>query len=699
VVALALILALSALAGQEPAAADPVQLEEVVVTARRGAALVDPEVELDGFQIDALGGYDIGETVSRLAEDHALGEAPMIIVNGRRVADSGVFLGFPPDALERVEVLPPRAGALYGAPDPSRRVVNIVLQRRFNSRDGQARVRRPTAGGRAEAQGDLRQSSIVDARTRRISLRLSRDTALRAGERDQKRTDGPVADAVTLRPASEEVAATLGLTGGIGDWSASLNTNAQMQETHSVSMRDDEPVESRRRSRGLTATGGLNGDAAGWAVQMALSGRMSQTEQSGLRDAESDTASVNASLSGSRSLFNLPAGPLTTSLSAQASRSRSTSESAQARTRFNARTNDLGGNLAIPLARGGAVGDLALSLGASFSESDGGRGENLNAAMSWSPAPKMRLNASWATSTQSLAEQQRFDPEYYGEPVVVFDFLTGEAVEVLPILGGNPDLRQPHSDRIAVMASAGPFTAWGIQGGVNWQRMEAVDGIGSLPVPTPEVEAAFPDRFRREVDGRLVSIDQRPINFDSALSETLTTNLGAAVPLGRFGGERLGVVRVTVNHTWRLTDSTTMHEGLPRMDRLAGDGGGIGRHQFGLSLDGRRERWGVNAGIHWRGGYRIRRESGSDGPDDLEMSPFTSVDLRFNVQLQKDRPARDAESRARRGTGLQLELAIANLFDARPSARLGDGRPAPGYGRDDQDPVGRTVLIILKRRL
>src|SRR5690606_13019912 len=152
---------------------------------------------------------------------------------------------------------------------------------------------------------------------------------------------------------------------------------------------------SRRRSRGLTATGGLNGDAAGWAVQLTLNGRISQTEQSGLRDAESDTASVNASLSGSRSLFELPAGPLTTGLSAQASRSRSASESAQARKRFNARTNDLGGNLALPLARGGAAGDLALSLGASFSESDGGRGENLNAAMSWTPAPKMRLNASW----------------------------------------------------------------------------------------------------------------------------------------------------------------------------------------------------------------------------------------------------------------------------------------------------------------
>ncbi len=681
-----------------PDAAPPVvQLEDVEVQARRGVALVDPELELDGAQIDALGAYDIGEAIRRLSEDYALGEAPMIIVNGRRMADPGVFSGFPPDALVRIEVLPPEAAGLYGTGDPGRRVVNIVLQRRFASRDGRAELTRPAAGGTTRAALDLRRSSIVETRTRQIGLKADRTTALRAGERDLTRDPGGYA--ATLRPASENYAADLVQTGAFGDWSASLRANARAQESRSVSVRDGAAVESRRSGRGLSVTGGLNGDAAGWAVQLALNGRMSQTEQSGLRDAESGTASVNANLSGSRRLFELPAGPLTTSLSAQASRSRSTSESAQARMRFNARTNDLGGNLAIPLARGGAVGDLALSLGASFSESDGGRGENLNAAISWTPAPKMRLNASWATSTQSLSEQQRFEPEYYGEPIVVFDFLTGKAVEVLPILGGNPDIRQPHSDRIAVMASAGPFTAWGIQGGVNWQRMEAVDGIGSLPVPTPEVEAVFPDRFRRDADGRLVSIDQRPINFDSALSETLTTNLGAAVPLGRLGGERLGAVRVTFNHTWWLTESTTMHEGLPRMDRLAGDGGGLGRHQFGLSLDSRRGRWGVNAGMHWRGGYRIRRESGNDGPDDLQMSPFTSVDLRFNVQLHQDRPARDAESRARRGTGLQLEFAIANLFDARPSARLGDGRLAPGYGRDDQDPVGRTVLITLKRRL
>jgi hypothetical protein len=45
-----------------------------------------------------------------------------------------------------------------------------------------------------------------------------------------------------------------------------------------------------------------------------------------------------------------------------------------------------------------------------------------------------------------------------------------------------------------------------------------------------------------------------------------------------------------------------------------------------------------------------------------------------------------------------MNLEIENLFDARPGARLGDNSPAPGYGRDIQDPVGRTVRLTLQRR-
>ena len=105
----------------------------------------------------------------------------------------------------------------------------------------------------------------------------------------------------------------------------------------------------------------------------------------------------------------------------------------------------------------------------------------------------------------------------------------------------------------------------------------------------------------------------------------------------------------------------------------------------------------MNLSGRWRSAYRIRRASGQDGPDDLVVGAFATVDARISRQFESSPAATNAE-RGRKGTALQLELAVDNLFDERPTARLGDGRPAPGYGRNDQDPIGRTFLVTLKRR-
>ncbi|MNJ24770.1 hypothetical protein D3C77_191960 [compost metagenome] len=63
-------------------------------------------------------------------------------------------------------------------------------------------------------------------------------------------------------------------------------------------------------------------------------------------------------------------------------------------------------------------------------------------------------------------------------------------------------------------------------------------------------------------------------------------------------------------------------------------------------------------------------------------------------------PSADAmrKPRPRGSDGLQLNLDVENLFDARQEARLGDGVNAPGYGRDIQDPIGRRVRVTLQRR-
>jgi len=351
-------------------------------------------------------------------------------------------------------------------------------------------------------------------------------------------------------------------------------------------------------------------------------------------------------------------------------------------------------------ARGGAFGDLSMTLGANLNETGAGGVDGRIVSLSWAPIRKLRFSGSWSTSADSLTDQQRFDPIFYGPPTVVYDFLTGESVLVQPILGGNPDLRPPTSDQISAAITAGPITSWNLLGGVNLRRTTAIDGIGTLPSASPAIEAAFPERYRRDISGRLVSIDQRPINVSSALTETLSSNLSFAVPLGGassgLGGASL--VRVTLNHTWQLHNATTLRHGLPEMDRLSGDGGGLPRQETGLLVDGRHGRWGLNAAVRWRDGHRIRRDLGRNSDRDLVIAPFSTIDLKLSFLLERTTAAGVDGGSPRRGVGLQLGLEVANLLDDRPSARLGDGRSAPGYGRDDQDPMGRTVRLTLKRR-
>lgn len=677
---------------------EPFVLEDVVVRGRRGAALVSPETELDGAEIDALGAENIGEVIERTASDYALGEAPLIIVNGRRMPDPAVFSRFPPDALVRVEVLPTEAAGLYGARDPARRVVNIVLQHSFSSVEGRARARRPTAGGSHSANLEIQQSSIIGTRTRQLGVQGGVETSLRAGERDRDRTRRADDADVTLRPATESLSVNWAETATLGEWAASARASARRSESRSSLLRDGDTLDSRRRFEGLTLNAGLSGDLAGWSTRLAVNANLSSSDQSGVFLSDSRQQTIAGDLGLSRPLYDLPAGSVIGNLSGQTSHFRSVTKTIGQDEVFSGHSSSVSGGVTIPLTRAsdgnqisGLLGNMIVSVGADLNAATSGLGSGMNAALTWAPRPKLDLAGSWSRSTQAVADDQRLEPAFIGNPIRVFDFVSGAAVEVLPVLGGNPDLRSPRSERLSISASVGPFTSWEFRGGLGLQRTEATDGIGSLPDPTPQIENAFPDRFQRDPSGQLVSIDRRPINLAAVLTEGLSSKLAFRVPF-----EGAGVVRVALNHTWQTRNTTTIRSDLPEVDRLVGDAGGSPRRAFSLAVDFTRGQWRMNAQVRMQDGYRVRRDIGQDGLQDLQIGPLSSADLRLGYQFQRNLATQG--SGARRGVGLEIELEVANLLDRRPTARLGDGSDAPGYARNDQDPLGRTVAISIKRR-
>lgn len=694
---------------QPSAAPPPTQLSEVEVIGRRGAARVAPERELGPEEIDNLGAYDIGEAISRLSEILGLQKPPVVIVNGRQVVDARNFMGFPPDALVRVEALPPQAGAIYGG-DPSRRVVNIVLQPDFTSHDAQGKASRPEAGGTSSLFADARQSQIKDSDTLQFGAQVSRTTSLRASERSDGAQDRPDGDDYSLRPEAQVISANLSKTGSIGEWATSFSVNAQKQREAFRSQTSGQTVETRQVADTITAAGGVSGRSLGWSVRAGLDGLLAESRQSGLTAFATRTQVLSATLSADRMLMDLPAGAALITADARYVGSRTETKDFTQTSPHTSQALDLRSSLNLPIftsnpgtSEGEASknwGDLSVNLGGrSGILSDADANGGLNAGFAWAPMSKLRFSGQWSHATDAPTRDQRFEPLRNGPPRTLYDFRSQEAVEITPLLGGNPDLRTQKTETVSLSVSSGPFGHWGVQANISFQNVHASDAIGALPALTPTVETAFPDRFQRNPNGRLISVDQRPINLTAITSDTLSSSLSANIPIGSTsaGTLRRGSMQISVSHTWRLEDVIIIRNDLPTLDQLAGDGGGLPRHQMSFRLDGRYDRWGLNAAANWRGPSRIRRDLGQNGPQDLQFSALTTVTIKVSTVVNRF-DAHPISTERRRSDGLRLELEIENLLDTRPQAKLGDDRLAPGYGRNDQDPLGRTLRISLSRR-
>lgn len=701
-----------------PAASPPVQasaspdaptlVDGLQIVARRGAASMPPEREYGPGEIDALGAGDIGEVVGRFNDMAGGRDAPVLIVNGQRLADPAAFLSFPPDALARVEILPPSAAAAYGASDSSRRVVNIVLERRFEGRDAVVSLARPTAGGRSSASEDLRRSGIVDLNTSRAGLRISRETSLRADERPGLRRDHPDDGALTLRPQSDRLAIDAGLTRVVGGWNGSLAANAQALTSRFVASTGGQEVRNQTDQRSLAFNSGVNGKALSWSARALLSGQALRTRSSGLNEARIDNRAINTLIAINRDILTLPAGSVGLDLSGQASRSRSSTILSGTRRSFSGRTMSTSVQVSIPIHRSAplasadkrGVGDLSVSFGVAKRSTDSGSGADINTSIYWTPAKALSFNAAWSRSINAPSDDQRFGPAVYVAPMTVYDFRTGRSVTVLPLTGGNPNLQAPRRQAQMLGVSAGPFGPGRLFGSVNYRRTTATDEIGVLSDATADIEAAFPDRFKRNADGVLVSIDQRPVNFDSDISQTLSTTLNATFLLPRLSRVGPSQLQVSLDHVWRLSDIVLIHPGLPRMDRLAGDSGASPHHDLNLRFTARRGRLGGSLRLGWRDNYRIRFESGRDGARDLKIDAATTANLNLSYAFDAigGAPPPSDSTPPRRAPGAILALDIDNLLDTRPGAHLADGTRAPGYGRNDKDPIGRLIRLSLTSR-
>lgn len=178
-------------------------LDAIIVQADRlrGQLNVEqpPLLELDADDIKAFGAGSLGELIEAIgpqtgsSRGRGGGGFPVFLVNGIRVNGFRELRSYPPEAVERLEVLPEEVAQKFGF-RPDRRVINIILKESFSSRQAELEFEAPDRGGYWRNEQDFTLLTINDGARTNFNFEAGDNTLLTEAERDIIQTPGSVSD-------------------------------------------------------------------------------------------------------------------------------------------------------------------------------------------------------------------------------------------------------------------------------------------------------------------------------------------------------------------------------------------------------------------------------------------------------------------------------------------------------------------------
>ncbi len=174
-----------------------IDLGTVNVAGQRPRGSVDsdipPDLSLSAEEIQAYGASSISELLTYLEpvtrSSRGSGGPPVLLVNGRRISGFQEIQGIPPEAIDRVDILPEEVALEYGY-RADQRVVNFVLKANFRSITAQIEGRVPTAGGRTNTEIGGNVLRISGGQRWSMDVEAERFTPLFESERDLIRDSG-----------------------------------------------------------------------------------------------------------------------------------------------------------------------------------------------------------------------------------------------------------------------------------------------------------------------------------------------------------------------------------------------------------------------------------------------------------------------------------------------------------------------------
>jgi hypothetical protein len=340
--------------------------------------------------------------------------------------------------------------------------------------------------------------------------------------------------------------------------------------------------------------------------------------------------------------------------------------------------------------------------------SDAGSLDHHSFALTWEPIPALRLRGSIDETDAPAPIQTIGDPTIISTDVRMFDPLTGETVDVTQITGGNPSLL-PQTTRVRnLSAQLRLLPKYNLRLTADYFDTDRRHFLSSLPEASAAVMLAFPDRFVRDSNGVLTTVDLRPVNFDSDREKRLRWGLslnrkifGASAPAA--GAKISGAAakagpstyfQLTANHTMVFSDEIRIRPGLAPVDLLDGGAIGIGggrvRHQLDATAAVTSGGVGVRAGLTWRGKSSLVTRIGS-ATDTLEFSPLAIVNLRLFAEAKRLFP------NDKWAKGLRLSIDALNLTNDRQKVRDSAGVTPLQYQPAYRDPLGRTIEFEIRK--
>ncbi|PXA85113.1 TonB-dependent receptor, partial [Nostoc sp. 3335mG] len=640
-------MALGALAAAWPVLAQDTEEEapDIVVNgahqALPGAVVGDipPELQYGPADIRAYGVSSVADLLNELAPEITStrgrgGEAPAVLLNGRRISSFSEIRDLPTEAILRVDILPEEVALKYGY-SADQKVVNIVLRRRFRALTTEGNGSTSTDGGGTSGLGDFTLTRIhgddrlnIDAKVQGANSLLESDRGLisRSTGRPYDRTGNVVASDGSLNALGN--ASIAGVSAGaasgtptLDDFNAGVQNNTDispyrtltpatkeatlnavlahpfsrkvngtLNATFDASQSDtlrglagsnllvpssdpfnpfgedialyrylgSDPLKQRTQSISGHLGGTLNADVAKWRLNFTANYDYAETlthTQTGvdIDDLKADLASGDPTLNpfgtipanlvgatqvmrargvsnsgnvqfvGNGPLFDLPAGPLSTTvkvgLTASGFRSRTAGIDLVRDTSLSRRDGSAQLNFDLPLTSRkhhvlGAIGDLTANANVAVDQlSDFGTLWTIGYGANWTPRDGITLIASATHDRGAPTIQQLGNPAIATPGARVFDYRTGQTVDVTEIAGGNPDLKADsrHIEKLGLNLK--PFSKLDLTLSANYIHSTIRNAIAALPSPTAAIEAAFPDRFTRDDDGDLTGIDVRPVNL------------------------------------------------------------------------------------------------------------------------------------------------------------------------------------------